>query len=585
MNNNVMYLLSTYMKGVSKMYKLRTNLADVVYSSSSVDYDEIVPGAVVTYDANNREFMGLIKSVVGVTAIVYALTSEAKYCANADTFVCNYDGIEYHANLFRSTAHTYFNKIKKIIKLVSPQIYYAVLSADLMVSMSGYGRKFWHIDNDGNYIIDNAYLKNPVPVFLFGLGTLSDITPKKEPVEPVKQDVKPKEQPKPQTGTKNKKKTKVTQSPAERHLNEIPNRDFKADSTKEIKDRVDYIFDFYSDVLIDGRLPVKYAYNENFFNKHIRLRSDAIVLSKDEFIIVMNSTIYMIAKMLHITHQTSATFKRMCTCLYAGRLLGRRNNHTNSIAETIQKEWQEYENANGKTISDFTKLMIDKFNLEGGFTYNYHRIMKILKPDTKHDSNAPIISIRESIDKEFEKHYFLCLDSNKQADIRLLLQDITDEDAYKYGSEVLSIKSDDMVVRFFANLVLFKSIYKTKNCLRFLSFDANIDMVAWLNSMSINGIYDSSKNDILSITPLINAKVVAHYICASGEEITSLATASDDQLPDKLYTLMCTYGKSAQLIYRDVIDKVSSITTVPKNRLISAVERNYQTKQDIISTI
>ena len=103
--------------------------------------------------------------------------------------------------------------------------------------------------------------------------------------------------------------------------------------------------------------------------------------------------------------------------------------------------------------------------------------------------------------------------------------------------------------------------------------------------MSINGIYDSSKNDILSITPLINAKVVAHYICASGEEITSLATASDDQLPDKLYTLMCTYGKSAQLIYRDVIDKVSSITTVPKNRLISAVERNYQTKQDIISTI
>ena len=548
-------------------YPIKNNEAQelprVVYTADK--RVEVKPKDVVKYTVYDKTYYGLVVAVVGSYVTMIRILTNPKFCQNHSLHLNSSffdDELDHHANVFNTMITINQSQVENVCGTVTDLVYYEIVSGVVKFMLGNF-----HLDDDGNYILDDVYVKNPFPALMFGMGTMADMRAINK--EKYEKEEKKKEENKvmPPEEKKEKYTKQIPSTPAAKKLkpavekisatNLNPNILDKMGYiyTKSTTDRIDEIFNFFSEYLINNKLPVDLVYNWRF-NKKVplrkRMKETLWYITKQEMAFFINCT--SDDAVGYVSKKTGSAASSMSTYDYVKKIHcifnGNRSNPRRLITidkDVFAKKYNEL-GCDSMTISDAVIAMIntDEFANE--------KIKSMYKRIHQYRLNGSC-DIPKSADKANSNRWKSVNTDDRilyYADnpfIKLLGGDIESRiiDIYDQNKDNLIMIMDgtmtiatDVKTKFAFYYTLFSSNSKL-SLYRFLEFNCNQDIVEWLNSNSCSSIYNGAKNIPSHITSkMLGFKLMAHYVSVTEDELESLREAKGNVtlLSKRLYKLI-----------------------------------------------
>lgn len=549
-----------------------SEIPQVVYTADRlVDWDKIVRGAVIKYENHYKTFYGLVINTSGNFATVLRVAVNPIFCQNKKTkisginVVSNNEGTttDNHANIFSGTITVRFDTVVEICGMCNMTDYFNIISA-LAYTYLG----FYHIDDNGNYILDDVYVKDPITAMMFGMMDLPGIH--KSNKDKAEKEAKKQEEAIIQEVKKNPapKRSKYVRS--------IPDKiDIEKDMhivySTNTKDRIDAIYGYFSDYLVDDRLPVAMVYNWMFKNKPPKNRIKTVrvgCFTKEEFAFIVNSSQFEIIKKFDMGDSYAKALKNKVTCIFNGAQYVSVSHTSSKITpkhidpSVLEDDINKYI-LNYKSVKDLVKFLTTLPKYKGMNEKSFYTMVLNLMNSSKRST-----TIQERIDNILKAKWIDKFLVNYTSDDvkEIINQMILTEDYQQYIDGAKIIKHDDMRMRIILNYTIFRSVYKN-DAFRFLLLKENKDICEWINKQSvgdlstIHSLTSDSQNSVMM-------KIVCHYVCAGKKEIDSLLPFADNPASMARYMYpLCRATQSASL----AASMISRIIGINKDTIFTAI--------------
>ena len=547
-------------------------IPQVVYTADRlVDWDKIVRGAVIEYKNHDKTFYGIVINTSGNFATTLRVAINPIFCQNKKTKINGINvmtneedkTIDNHANIFSGTITVRFDTVTKICGMCSMPDYFNIISALAYIYLG-----FYHIDDNGNYILDDVYVKDPITAMMFGMMDLPGIH--KSNKEKAEKEAKKQEEAIIQEVKKNPapKRNKYVRS--------IPDKiDIEKDMhivySTNTKDRIDAIYGYFSDYLVDNRLPVAMVYNWMFMNKPPKNRIKTVrvgCFTKEEFAFIVNSSQFEIIKKFDMSDSYAKALKNKVTCIFNGARyvsvsrtpskVTPKDIDLSVLEDDINRYILDY-----KSVKDLVKFFVTLPKYKGMNEKSFYIMVLNLMNSSKMST-----TIQERIDNILKAKWIdKFLVNHTSDDVKKIInQMILTVDYQQYIDGAKIIKHKDMRMRIILNYTIFRSVYKN-DAFRFLLIKENRDICEWINKQSVGDL--STIHSLTSdVQNSVMMKIICHYVCANEQEIDTLRSFADNPASMAKYMYPLCHSTQSLSLAASMISRVININ---KDTIFTAI--------------